>query len=336
MRNLPEVGLSVDLLTRILNGAIPAKLLLTAIELEAFSHMSAPLSAESLASELGTHPENTRIFLDALVANDLLRKQNGRYANAPLADAFLVKGEPTYLGDVLLADAEWMQPALESMTSLVKDGPSACGRLRRSVPPPKEAEVYANCQRAGVAQHAAAMVGKLPEFARMKKLLDLGAGAGLIGIAIVAAHPTMTGVLFDRPAIVEVARQFIHEYELQDRVTTMGGDYATDPIGDDYDLVWTRYTLSRDNLDPVIRKIHAALNPGGVYVSYAEGLTHERTRPTMLINGMLASSLTGAYEMFDEGEVAQAMLRAGFKSVHSRVAEGPEVHGPAVVDIARK
>ena len=336
MRNLPQVGLSFDPLTRILNGAIPAKLLLTAIELEVFSRLSAPTSAEPLARELGTHPENTRVFLDALAANNLLHKQNGKYANTPLADTFLVKGEPTYLGDSLLADAEWMQPALESMTALVKHGPTVSGRPRQSVPPAKEAEVYANCQRAGVAQRAAAMVSQLPEFPRMKRMLDLGAGAGLIGIAIVAAHPTMTGVLFDRPAIVQVAQRFIHEYELQDRVTTMGGDYSSDPIGDGYDLVWTRYTLSRDNLDPVSSKIYAALNSGGVYVSYAEGLTHERTRPAMLINGMLAGGLTGAYTMFDQGEIAQAMLRTGFRSVHSGVVEGSEPYGPAVVDVARK
>jgi predicted O-methyltransferase YrrM len=336
MRNLPEVGLSFDPLTRILNGAIRAKLLLTAIELEAFSHLGAPMSAERLARELGTHPENTRVFLDALAANDLLHKQNGRYANTPLAGAFLVKGEPTYVGDALLADAEWMQPALHSMAALVKHGPTAANRPRQSVPPAKEAEVYANCQRAGVAQRVAAMVSQLPEFSRMKKMLDLGAGAGLIGIAIVAAHPTMTGVLFDRPAIIQVAQRFIREYELQDRVTTIGGDYSTDPIGDGYDLVWTRYTLSRDNLDLVVRRIHAALNPGGVYFSYAEGLTHEHTRPVMLINGMLAFSLTDAYTMFDEGEIAQAMLRAGFKSVHSGVVERSEPYGPAVIDVARK
>ena len=83
-------------------------------------------------------------------------------------------------------------------------------------------------------------------------------------------------------------------------------------------------------------KVYAALNPGGVYVSLAEGLSHERTKPAMLINAMLAHSLAGEDLMFDEGEIAQAMLRAGFRSVHSRQAEGSSWYGPAVVDIARK
>ena len=53
----------------------------------------------------------------------------------------------------------------------------------------------------------------------------------------------------------------------------------------------------------------------------------------MMVNSMLLgrSDLT-----FDEGEIAQATLRGGFRSVHSRVAEGPQPYGPAMIDVARK
>lgn len=338
MKRLPDVDLSFEPLSRVLCGAIPAKLLLVGIELKVFSRLTEPLSAEATAKKLRTHPRNTGLFLDALVANGLLCKRDGRYWNAPLGEAFLVEGKPTYLGDVLLDDAEWMLPPLETLTELVTNGPSSGARRRHSIPWAKEAEIRANGQRAGAAQHAAAMISRLPEFPEMKKTLDLGAGAGLIGLATVAAHPTMTGVLFDRPEIVEVAERFIREYELQDRVTVMGGDYCTDPIGEGYDLIWTSYTLNhcRDNLDPIVRKIHAALNPGGVYVSFAEGLTHERTQPAELINAALGKILVARDTMFDQGEIAQAMLRVGFRSVHTCPAEGPNRHGPAFLDIARK
>ena len=338
MKSLPTVDLSFEPLTHILLGVVPAKLLLSAIELRVFSHLTEPTSADSVAQKTQTHAANTRVFLDALAANDLIQKRGGQYSNTPLAETFLVEGKATYLGDVLADDAEWMLPMLDSLTGLVRDGPSSAGCPPHSIPWPKEAEIRANGQRAGVAQQAAAIISQLPEFPHMKKMLDLGAGAGLIGLAIVAAHPAMSGILFDRPEVVEIAKRFIREYEMENRVITIGGDFCADPIGDDYDLVWTSYTLNfyRDNLDPVFRKIHAALNPGGVFVSFAEGLTHERTRPTALINAMLANNLTGEDVMFDEGEIAQAMLRAGFRSVHSTEANGPLLHGPGVLCIARK
>ncbi len=335
MNKLPEVSLSFERLTHMLYGAVTTKLLLTGIELKVFSHLTEPRSAESLAREIGTHPKSTGLFLDGLTANELLLKRDGRYWNTPLADAFLVEDRPTYLGDVFRNFTEYNRPALENMTALVKDGQSPPIVFSDPSLEERETEIYGNYQRAGGAQQVASMISRLPEFPRLKKMLDLGGGAGLICLAIVAAHPTMTGVIFDRPEVVEVTQRFIREYGLQDRVTVIGGDYSKDSIGDGYDLVWTSFTLNfcRGNLDAIIRKIHAALNPTGVYVSLAEGLTDERTKPTMMINSMV---LGRSDLMFDEGEIAQAMLRIGFRSVHSRVAEGPQPHGPAMVDIARK
>lgn len=336
MKYLPKVELSVDPLKQILYGAIPSNLLLTAIEFKVFSLLSQPRSADEIATQLETHPRNTRLFLDALVANDLLSKQDGYYENTPLAEAFLVEGNATYLGEVLVDNSEWMQTTLEDMPTLVRHGPPPKGRSAHSIPWPKEAEIRANYQRAGIAQWSATVVSQLREFSNMGRMLDLGSGAGLIGLAIVASHPTMAGVLFDRPEVVKVAQQFIGEYEMGDRVTTIGGDYTTDAIGDGYDLIWTSYTLTHDNIDPVLRKIHAALNPGGVFINLAEGLSRERTKPTMLINAMLSVSLTSGHEMFEEGEIAQAMLQVGFRSVHSREVTEAQPHGPAMLDIARK
>lgn len=338
MKNLPQVSLSFEPLTRMLYGAIPAQLFLTAIERKIFSQLTEPMSAESLAGQLQMHPQSAPPFLDALAANDLLHKRDGCYQNTPLADAFLVEGRPTYLGDVFVNLTEYMRPALEALSALAREGRVPPTDSSPPSSPAREAEIYGNYQRAGRAQQAAAIIRQLPEFPGMRKMLDLGAGAGLIGLAIVAAHPTMTGVLFDRPEVVQVARRFTREYELEDRVATVGGDYTTDPIGDGYDLVWTSYALNfqHGDLEPIMRKIHAALKPGGIFVSLAEGLTHERTKPAMLVNSMLAHSLAGRDLVFEEGEIAQAMLLAGFRSVHSRQVEDCCWHGPAILDIARK
>lgn len=64
----------------------------------------------------------------------------------------------------------------------------------------------------------------------------LGGSPELIGTAIVASHPGMSGVIFDQPDVVKVAQAFIEEYGINGRMEVMGGDYMTDPIGDGYDL----------------------------------------------------------------------------------------------------
>ena len=194
----------------------------------------------------------------------------------------------------------------------------------------------ANSERAGAAQQAAKIVSDLPEFQSFKKMLDLGGGPGIIGIAIVSAHPTMKGVIFDRPAIVKIAKTFIKEYEMEDRMEVLGGDFTCDSIGNGYDLVWACGVLSfcKDDMTLFMKKIYDALNPGGMFISYQVVLTNERTKPDIMVLRMMSTSLTGQDICFDQGFIADSMLQAGFKSVSSRTIDTG--WGPKNMDIARK
>jgi cyclopropane fatty-acyl-phospholipid synthase-like methyltransferase len=167
-------------------------------------------------------------------------------------------------------------------------------------------------------------------------MLDLGGGPGLHCIAIVAEHPRMHGVIFDRPSVVKVAEEFIAEYEMTDRVTILAGDYVTDSIGEGYDLIWASATLNfvRAGLKTMLEKIYHALKPGGVFVSLADGLTHERTRPEPFILACMSWMFSGHDLMFDRGEIAEAMQSVGFSSVESEIMETSMM--PMELDIARK
>jgi len=338
MKKLPEVNESFEELYRTLLGPIQSKLLLTGIELGVFNHLSEPRSAEALAEAIKSHPENTRLFLDGLAASDLVVKKDGLYQNTPVAQAFLVEGSEIYQGQSLTLNAQ-MFFALNDLPKLVKDGP-----------PPLSPEVdmsseqmwahwvasMANCERAGIAQQAAEIVSGLPEFSSFKKMLDLGGGPGLIGIAIVASHPSMKGVIFDKPVMVKAAETYIKEYGMESRVEVLGGDYNHDSIGEGYDLIWARSVLNfnRDDMDPIIKKIHDALNPGGVFISNQDGLTHERIKPDGQVLSWMSMALMGQDIGLDQGFIADSMLRVGFKSVCSRTLDTPL--GPMDLDIGRK
>jgi len=338
MKKLPEVNESFEELYRTLLGPIQSKLLLTGIELGVFNHLSEPRSAEALAEAIKSHPENTRLFLDGLAASDLVVKKDGLYQNTPVAQAFLVEGSEIYQGQSLTLNAQTFF-ALNDLPKLVKDGP-----------PPLSPEVdmsseqmwahwvasMANCERAGIAQQAAEIVSGLPEFSSFKKMLDLGGGPGLIGIAIVASHPSMKGVIFDKPVMVKAAETYIKEYGMESRVEVLGGDYNHDSIGEGYDLIWARSVLNfnRDDMDPIIKKIHDALNPGGVFISNQDGLTHERIKPDGQVLSWMSMALMGQDIGLDQGFIADSMLRVGFKSVCSRTLDTPL--GPMDLDIGRK
>jgi predicted O-methyltransferase YrrM len=337
MTGIPRLPADLSHLHLICMGDVSTRVLMTGIELELFDHLSTPRSAADVAPALGLHVKNTGHLLDALTALGLLHKEGGNYQNTSATEASLVTGKATYVGASLVNEARWKEDVLKNMPRIVRDGPLpaqddiASGELWAEMAAHQVGE-----QLGGAGPRAARIVQALPEFPRMKKMLDLGGGAGLIGSSIVSAHPTMCGVLFDRPEVIRVARQFLAAYGMEERMTTIGGDYAKDPIGDGYDLVWASFTLNffRGQLAPILRKIYASLMPGGVFVSCADGLTHERTQPPMMVLSMVTTALAGSDMCFDQGEIAEGMLEAGFRTVHSRTVETS--YGPVDVDVARK
>ena len=339
MKNLPEVNESFEELYRMLIAPIKSKLLLTGIELGVFNQLSEPKPAEAVADAIGSHPENTRLFLDGLAASDLTEKRNGLYQNTPVTQTFLVEGRSTFLGQMFTLQAQMWDPALNDMSRLVKEGAprhSPDADMGSEEMWAQFAAFMANYERAGVAQQAVEIVSELPEFSSFRKMLDLGGGPGVTGIAIVGAHPSMKGVIFDRPAIIKVAETFIKEYEMEDRMDVLSGDYTTDSIGAGYDLIWASNTLNfaKNDLDSLMKKIYDALNSGGVFISFCEGLTNERTKTDFVVLSMMSIALMGQDMCFDQGEIADSMLRVGFQSVRSRTLDAP--WGTADLDIGRK
>ncbi|MGD8386060.1 MAG: methyltransferase [Desulfobacteraceae bacterium] len=180
------------------------------------------------------------------------------------------------------------------------------------------------------------IVSGLSGFRSFQRMLDLGGGHGVFALYIVNAHRDMKGTVFDRPAVVKVAESFIQEYGMADRVDVKAGDYLMDDIGEGYDLIWASATLNfaKFQVDALLQKVHDALNPGGYFLSFQDGMTHEQTRPDTMLGHMMDVLRTGADFLLDQGFVADAMLKAGFSSVRSRTLETPM--GCMDLDIARK
>ena len=81
------------------SGYGPAMALAAAIELDLFTAVGQGANTvPELARQLGLSARGVAILLDALAGIGLLDKQNGRYALATDAEAYLVKGKDTYLG----------------------------------------------------------------------------------------------------------------------------------------------------------------------------------------------------------------------------------------------
>ncbi len=338
MIDLPDKEPDFGFLHEIILGSVRARLLLTGIEMKLFDYLCQPRSAGELARILGLHPENTRYFLDGLAACKLVSKQTEFYRNTNISRTFLVEDSPTYLGKMLEYSARTYEAGFADIASLLQNGPpenSCCTEKEFQAMNAHGAQMIENLQRAGFARMAVEIIRTLPEFSSFQQMLDLGGGPGLTGIAIVSSHPAMQGVIFDFPAVIPAAEKNIKAYKMTERMTAMGGNFRHDSVGSGYDLVWAGGTLNfaKEDLQKIVQKIHNAMNPKGIFVSFHEGFSHEGTAPEQSVLGKMSTNLMGYDYGLDQGVIAHAMTCVGFASVCSRTLNTPM--GPIDVDIAR-
>jgi predicted O-methyltransferase YrrM len=339
MKKFQKMDVSFKELYGLLYAPIKFKLLMTGIELKIFNHLSEQKSAETVAEAIGGHPGNTALFLDGLTAMGLVKKNDGLYQNMPIPQTFLVEDGPTYLGKAFANQVASRPDTLNDLPLLVREGPPAPSKTYTASDEMTEEDVlsYVPIGRAGRVHMVAGVASELPEFPSFQKMLDLGCGPGLNGIAIVDAHPSMKGVVFDRPKTIKIAENVIKEYGMQDRIEMLSGNYAQDSIGEGYDLILVSDTLyyNQDEMALIMKKIYNALNPGGVLISLHVGTTHERTQPADLVMSVMLYAMTGEdMGLMEQGVIADHMVRAGFKSVHSRTLDTD--WGPLDLDIGRK
>lgn len=339
MKKLPEVKTSYNNIHDMVMAPIKSQLLKAGIDLGIFDALLEFSTVEQVAATIASHTDNTLRFLNALATIGLVQKQDGLFRNGPETAEFLVKSSPTYLGPFLkMAHGMCVEP-LGNIGTLVKEGPL----LKTDEPDLTSEDLWAQVTRTcaawvsgGAGTQMAGLVSRLPEFSNFNRMLDLGGGHGMFTLYFISAHPTMTGVVYDRPAVVPVAEAFAAEYGLQERITVRAGDYLNDDIGKGYDFIWACSTLNfaRDSLESMFSKISAALNTGGIFISFQDGLTHEQTQPDVMLGHLSHAMQMDADLFFEQGEISSTMLRCGFSSVQSRTIQTPM--GAMDMDVARK
>lgn len=300
---------------------IQAAALDAALEFGMFEHLTEPASAAGLASALSLRPEQATHLLDMLWSLDLLHRIDGdpvQYLCQPAARQHFCQGQPGYCADAWRYRRRALAHFSEQLgEQLHLDGPPIEPYVQTN------ATGWANAARVQIGQEQRAIavaaaehaVSCVPGADRARRILDLGGGPGLIGIALVQRRPDATGVVFDWPETAAVAQENIVQAGLADRMTIIGGDLADDSIGQDYDLIWCSSVLHfLPDAAAAVRKMRDALAPGGQLVMAhaempADARAAARVLPYYLPMLLLGRRVTRA------GELAGMLQEAGFIDV---------------------
>ncbi|PTV96704.1 hydroxyneurosporene-O-methyltransferase [Rhodobacter aestuarii] len=110
---------------------------------------------------------------------------------------------------------------------------------------------------------------RLVDLKNAKRLMDVGGGTGTFLRQAAKLHPNLDLTLFDLPHVLAVAEPF------SPRLTLAPGSFRDDPIptgADVISLVRVLYDHPDNVVEPLLKKVHDALPPGGrIVVSEAIG-----------------------------------------------------------------
>jgi len=291
--------------------------MLAGMQLDVFTPLQdGPLTAEQLAAALGIGPARLRLLLYALVAAGLLTVQDGRFANTPEAQHFLVKEAPAHLGSLHPSLAAQWAFKFHTAASIRTGVPQA--HLDFSQAPPDALEAF--LRRINVSTVAAAQeLGTRYDFSVTQTLVDVGGGAGGMALILMQAYPQMQATVVDLPWVTPITHKLVAEAGGTDRITIQAADVVRGPVPGAYDVAIVRellQVLSADEAHRAVRHIGAALNPGGRLYIVGQILDDSRTAPPEAVGFNLISLNTfPAGESYTEHEHRTWLQAAGFVDI---------------------
>ncbi|MCR4725266.1 MAG: methyltransferase domain-containing protein [Clostridia bacterium] len=292
-----------------------------ALELDVFSRLTQPMTANALAASAGWNEASTQALLDGLCSVGFLEKEDGAYVDAPDAAKYLAASSPEYAAGFLQVFAQGSDAPMD-VAGLVREGPGpqASQQAGSSMDFTRYGETFRAAQRGCRQQEILRIVRSLPENAGIRRVLDLGCNTGLLGLAVIADDPSRSGCLMDMPPLQPLIDESIRLEGLQDRAQSIGGDFLTDGIGSGYDLILAVSVMvfAREDLPAFLKKLHSALAPGGVIVCVGEGVKPDPAEPWDMIMGYLPYRLQGADMAVRSGEIEKAAAKAGFAGIETR------------------
>jgi SAM-dependent methyltransferase len=305
--------------SRLASGHVEARIIQCAVELGIFDRLAeTPRDAAHLAADLQTDARATELFLNALAALQLLRKQQNTFCLTPAAGTYLVRNSPQSLCDMILFDASlwscWERLADSVRTGKPARSPDMYQEDRR------ETETFINAMDSLVrARGDAEMLTRILDWRQVVTVLDIGSGPATYPIALCRRYPHLHATVFDLPGTLEITRRYVRSAGLEKRIELTAGDYHTDTIAGRYDVVFLSNVIhgeGHQENNRLMGKLATHLNPAGRLIIKDHILDESGAHPPVgAIFALLMLLTTDAGRCYTFGEVKSWLEEAGISKV---------------------
>jgi predicted O-methyltransferase YrrM len=259
------------------------RLVLESAALDVYGQLAdGPLTADQLAEQLRLEPAATELFLDALVALELLLKDGREYSLSKDAARYLVPGSPDYMGHRLVAAQQNWELWGRLPTALRTGKRQRARRILLEDPDAARHVLFARHSRAR--SRAADILDRAPlDLDSRRQMLDLGGGAGTYSVVFCRAYKKLRSTLVDRPIAAAVARDVVASAGLEDRISVLEYDVDESELPADYDFIWMSnviHTRSYNANRALLERLYNRLQPGGAIAIQDMIMDETRTQPS--------------------------------------------------------
>ena len=310
---------------RLITGMWAAKAAATAASLRIPDVLAqGPKTADEVARAIGANPAAVyRLMRGIASVGVLAATPDGKFGLTPVGE-ILRSDVPGSMRSAIVAEmapGHWL-PWGDLEHSVMTGEPSAPKALGMDIwqyyeKNPEEGFLFAEAM-SGISAMALHAVLEAYSFAGAKKLVDVGGSHGAFVAAVLQREKSASGVLFDRPEVIEGAGATLEGAGVAARVERVGGNFfeSVPAAGDVYLLKSILHDWNDDECVTILRRVREAMAPSARVVVVEMLITSSGPpSPAPLLDLNMLVMLTGKERTADEFGALFAKAGLALKSV---------------------
>jgi 2-polyprenyl-3-methyl-5-hydroxy-6-metoxy-1,4-benzoquinol methylase len=290
-----------------------------AIDLDIFSAIAGGATEiASLAKKTGAAERGLQALCNYLVPLGFLTKHGAHYGLSQDSASFLNKQSPAYMGSISqFFTNDHIVATFAKLTEAVKKGGTAAAEGHNQAPNDEMWVTFARTMGPTTAP-AAGFIAELTGMSQGKacKILDIAAGHGMYGITMARQNPNAQITAVDWPNVLEVAKMNANSAGVADRINVQPGSAFDAHFGEDYDYVLLTnifHHFDQRTCEKLMRRVHAALKPGGQAVTLEFIPNEDRVSPMMpAMFSLVMLATTDSGDAYTLAEYEKMFRNAGF------------------------
>lgn len=292
---------------------------------------SGPQPAEELARATETEPMLLGRLLGTMASFHLIDERNGRFALSRWGQLLRDDVPGSMRAFAIYLASPWRREAMATLPEIVRTGETGMTLAHEQSlfeflsKSPEAGRVFGQAM-VSLTEMAAAAVAHAYRFPKRSRICDVGGGVGILLGVLLAKHPSLTGVLFDRQPVVDRASKTLGEWGVVERCERVGGDFFESvPAGAEVYLVKdVLHDWNDDDTRRILRTVRSAMKIGSRLLIIESVISDgPESAPARLLDLELMI-LTGGRKR-RAGEYEQLLADAGLKMTRVLATASPSV-----------